>query len=210
MLVKPLSLHFVLIKIKLLRIITCLLLIVPYTILSQEVSNYSVITKEGRTVSLQALPFIKTPDGKNELYVVIFLGTDCPISQKYSNTLRSLFNSYEDEITFFGIVPNNFMEEEIESFKKDYGIKFDLIKDIDNSFAKTFGARVTPESFLFDSEGIVSYYGAIDDWFYALGRNKLKPTAHYLKDAIADLINNRSVKTPHINAVGCFIEMEEK
>jgi hypothetical protein len=200
-------------KMKYLHVIIFLLSMVPLLTFSQEDKSDSKITKEAntvKTVSLEALPFIKKLDKDTDLYVVVFLGTDCPISQKYGSTLRKFDSLYQDRVTFFGIIPNNFSEKKIRNFKKEYGITFELIKDHNNSFAKEFGAKVTPEAFLFDQNGVVGYHGAIDNWFYSLGRNKLKPTEHYLQDAIADIENGRLVKTPYVKAVGCFIEMKKQ
>ena len=200
-------------KMKYLHLIIFFLFMTPLTVFSQTDNSDSTTTGEGdtvKTVSLETLPFIKKLDEDTDFYVVIFLGTDCPISQKYMSTLRNLDQLYQDKITFFGIIPNNFSEKEIRNFKKEYDIPFQLIKDHNNSFAKEFQAKVTPEAFLFDQKGVIRYHGAIDNWFYALGRNKLKPTEHYLQDAIEDMENGRLVKTPYVKAVGCFIEMKKQ
>lgn len=185
----------------------------PITTYSQVDKSYSKNAKEVNTVkkvSLETLKFIKKMGANTDLYVVIFLGTDCPISQKYGRTLRKFDSLYQNKITFFGIVPNNFSKKEIRNYRKEYDIPFQLIKDHNNAFAKEFQAKVTPEAFLFDENGVISYQGAIDNWFYSLGRNKLKPTEHYLKDAIEDIENGRAVKTPYVKAVGCFIEMKKQ
>ncbi|WP_432411816.1 redoxin domain-containing protein [Rasiella sp. SM2506] len=164
---------------------------------------------QSKTVAIENLSFIKISENKKKTYVVIFLGTDCPISQKYVHTLREMHTNYANDITLFGIVPNNFSDKKISAFKNDFKIPFEILRDADNKFAKEFNATVTPESFLFDSNGIVYYDGAIDDWFYALGRNKLKPNNTYLINAIEDLINGRPILANHIDAIGCFIEMEK-
>lgn len=163
-----------------------------------------------KTVAIENLSFIKISENKNKTYVVIFLGTDCPISQKYVHTLREMHTNYAANITMFGIVPNNFSDKKISAFKNKFKIPFEIFRDNGNKFAKEFNATVTPESFLFDSNGTIYYDGAIDDWFYALGRNKLKPNNTYLINAIEDLINGRLTLTTHIDAIGCFIEMEKQ
>jgi|GEM_PF-582823 len=161
-----------------------------------------------KSVAIENLPFIKISENNTNLYVVIFLGTDCPISQKYVHTLREMHENYANDIKMYGIVPTNFSDNKISAFKSEFKIPFEVLKDNGNKFAKEFKATITPESFLFDVNGIIHYDGAIDDWFYALGRNKLKPNKTYLINAIENLINDRPIQTAHIDAVGCFIEMK--
>jgi thioredoxin-related protein len=158
-----------------------------------------------RFVQTELLTFLPSAS-VDKHYIVIFLGTDCPISQKYMHTLREMHKRYSETITFFGIIPANFSEEQLLVFKKEYTIPFKLVKDHGNNFAAVFKATVTPEAFFFDGLGQIYYDGAIDDWFYALGRNRLKPAAHYLEDAIKDHNAGRMVATPHADAVGCLIE----
>lgn len=187
---------------------------------SQSISEFSEInlvetlspvlnTDQLKTVTIDNLPFIKQSENNTNLFVVVFIGTDCPISQKYVHTLREMSRQYAKDITLYGIVPNNFSEKQIENFNTEYKIPFKIIKDNNNKFAREFNATTTPESFLFDNNGIIYYDGAIDNWFFALGRNKLKPTINYLENAITDVLNNRPVKNTHADAVGCFIELKK-
>lgn len=163
-----------------------------------------------KTIAVENLPFINNPDITTEFFAVVFLGTDCPISQKYVHTLRTLHKNYRAPVTFFGIIPHNFSEEKITTFNEEYSIPFRLLKDHDNSYARLFNASVTPEVFLFDATGKIFYDGAIDNWFFALGRNRLKATEHYLDEAIKNVTSGKTVSIPHKDAVGCFIEFRKK
>jgi hypothetical protein len=59
---------------------------------------------------------------------------------------------------------------------------------------------------LIDQKAKILYHGAIDNWFYALGKNRLEITAHYFEEALVDAINFKQIKTAYVAPVGCFIE----
>jgi thiol-disulfide isomerase/thioredoxin len=140
-----------------------------------------------------------------KIQMIVFLGVDCPISQKYINSLRNLKNKYLNQISIIGKVPNA-SNEEIELFKKEYKLNFPLRKDHKNKFVRLLGASVTPEVFILqEGKGLV-YYGAIDNWFYELGKNRNVITENYLIDAIENLLVNIPVTQNHVPSVGCFIE----
>jgi thiol-disulfide isomerase/thioredoxin len=157
-------------------------------------------------IPVEKLSFLKGTS--SQLFVVIFLGTDCPISQKYMHTLKELHKEFEGKLTIFGLLPKNFEKAQIAKFEKDFDVPFELIYDMDNYYAHLFKATITPEVFLFDASGTLFYDGAIDNWFYALGRNRMKPTEFFLKDALAEVLSGKAVKLPHADAVGCLIEMK--
>ncbi|ASV29392.1 hypothetical protein CJ263_03655 [Maribacter cobaltidurans] len=141
--------------------------------------------------------------------VLIFLGSDCPISQKYGNTIRNLYALYKDSVNFYGIFPENFKDSEIIDFKKIYQIEFDLISDKNNELAKQLKASHTPQTYLINPSGKVLYQGAIDNWFYALGKNRRQVTKHYLENAIKSVLQGTPVKVTYTQAIGCFIEYKD-
>ena len=68
------------------------------------------------------------------------------------------------------------------------------------------GAKVTPEVFLLDQEYTIHYNGAIDNWFYSLGKNRNLITSHYLEDAMNSLLNGTKIQIPYVQAICCYIE----
>lgn len=159
-----------------------------------------------KKVPIDKLTFTK--EASTDLLVVIFLGTDCPISQKYMHTLRELNKDFGSDVTFFGLIPKNFEIAQIAKFKKEFDVPFELIQDRDNAYAQMLNATITPEVFLFDTSGNLYYDGAIDNWFFALGRNRMKPTEFYVQDAISNVLKGLPVTVSHAKAVGCLIEMK--
>mgnify|MGYP001222891624 CR=1 FL=1 len=80
------------------------------------------------------------------------------------------------------------------------------IRDHRMKLIKKLGATITPEAFLIDDSKIF-YYGAMDDRYYELGKMKSIPTQHFLLDAIDAMLRQKVIKTSHIQAVGCVIEL---
>ncbi|HMP94962.1 MAG TPA: hypothetical protein PKD90_18930, partial [Phnomibacter sp.] len=65
--------------------------------------------------------------------------------------------------------------------------------------------RVTPEVFLFNTQGKLVYQGAIDNWMTDLGKKKPKANQHYLQQALEATVKGLPVKQPFQKAAGCRI-----
>lgn len=140
-------------------------------------------------------------------HVYVFYAPECPLSQKYTLTIASLFTKFGDKIKFVGVFPGS--EEHIgqfENFKVKYKINYPLIKDEKLKLIATLKATVTPEVFLIDSSGKIVYHGAIDDWAIKLGKTRQQATVNYLENAIEGLLNNTTVETRYVKPIGCYIE----
>lgn len=143
------------------------------------------------------------------LKVYFFLATSCPISQQYTTYINQFSNRYADKhIEVLLVFPHkkNKVKEEVMHFIKKYGLSAPFIIDRKYSLSKKLDARVTPEVFLMSENNAILYHGAIDNWFYALGQNRMNITEHYLDDAIAQALHHQPILTPFVKPVGCFIE----
>ena len=79
--------------------------------------------------------------------------------------------------------------------------------DKKNKLSKLIGASVTPEAFLICRDsGKILFHGAIDNWFYSLGKKRSVITANYFEDALKQLLNNEKIRVPFAQPVGCYIE----
>lgn len=85
---------------------------------------------------------------------------------------------------------------------KEKGYQGHYLLDEENVVADAFAARTTPHVFLFNKELKLVYKGAIDD-------NVDDPkavTKHYLKDAIAALVEGKAVEPAVTKNLGCSIK----
>jgi hypothetical protein len=65
--------------------------------------------------------------------------------------------------------------------------------------------EVTPEAFLFTTDGKLVYSGAIDNWLTELGKKKQKPDKLFLQDAILNTLSGSPVTVPYVKAQGCLV-----
>lgn len=141
--------------------------------------------------------------------VAVFLGLECPISQKYISRLNDIYKMYETNtlLKWSFIIPGNVEDKKIKQFSREYNAVFPITSD-DQKLSKTkyFGATVTPQAIV-KQNGKTVYIGAIDNWFYELGRYRSQTTEHYLIDALEAVTTNKQPRLKETQAFGCFIEM---
>ena len=143
----------------------------------------------------------------SKIKIYYFLATTCPISQKYTqeiNRLNKVYTSKDIEMFLvFPTVKNN--KKEIEAFCATYQITMPYIMDRNFALTKQLNAKITPEVFVVNEDRTILYHGAIDNWYYALGKNRMHITEHYLEDAIKAILKKEQIEKEYVAAVGCFI-----
>lgn len=145
---------------------------------------------------------------KNSNYVVvIFLSTECPFVQPYTERINSLADEYSKKgVTFFGINANNTESfDAVKTHAGEKGYPFAVLKDENNVVADMLGATRTPEVFLIDKNKTVLYHGRIDD-----SRDEQKVTSTDLKDALDEAIAGKEVAVKDTKSFGCTIKRIEK
>ena len=158
---------------------------------------------------------------KEKPFVIIIFATDCPISQKYVPILRGISDSLSG-IKFIMVFSKWETLEAINAFAVDFNIVDDvnikhpvnnklannitLLQDTQNTLIKTLKATTTPEAFFYDENQQLLYQGAIDNWFFALGRYRPQATEYYLKNAITQYLKNEKITVSKTNPIGCLIE----
>lgn len=105
-----------------------------------------------------------------------------------------------------GIVPGKVNPNEVKTFVEEYAIKFPVSIDRDFTDVRRFQATITPEAILIDRQGQVLYQGAIDNWFFDLGKYRQRVTEHYLQDAIDAALHGKTPIIRKTEAVGCIIQ----
>jgi thiol-disulfide isomerase/thioredoxin len=137
---------------------------------------------------------------------MIFLGTECPISQKYLPVLETMKAELRDSILFILIIPERLSKRTVLALQEKYNSTIPFILDKRQKLAKKMSAKLTPEAFLLNNENNVIYHGAIDNWFYQLGRNRPKTTESYLLDAIRNYLNKKPITNSFVPSTGCLIQ----
>jgi hypothetical protein len=140
------------------------------------------------------------------LTAVVFLATDCPISQKYIGELKHIDSLFNGKVSIKGVVPGNVKQEEIDQFISEYQINFPVVPDAGYKLVKKYHATITPEVFLINDRNKIYYQGAIDNWFFDLGKYRQHITEHYLIDAINAVLRGQSPVVGKTESVGCVIQ----
>lgn len=139
--------------------------------------------------------------------VLIFVRTDCPISNRYAPTLQKLSSQYAEEAKFWLVYPDKTESSgTIERYLHNYrytGIA--AVRDPEHELVKLAHAKISPEAAVFDANSRLLYHGRIDNWYQSFGHARSHPTTHELEEAIRAVIENKPVAVAQTQAVGCFI-----
>ena len=138
--------------------------------------------------------------------VLMFIATQCPVSNGYNSRMVSLYNDYKDKnVVFIGINSNKQESvEEVKQHAKDHGFEFTILKDDKNIIADKFGASVTPEIFVLNPSLEILYHGRIDD-----SRREANVSSHDLRNALDEILAGKPVSVSTTKAFGCTIKKVE-
>ena len=139
--------------------------------------------------------------------VVMFISTQCPVSNEYNERIIALHNDYKEQgVQFIGINSNrNESVEEIAEHSKTSKFDFVVLKDLGNEIADKFKARRTPEVYLLDEKRILRYRGAIDN-------SQKDPETHYLRETLDLVVTGEEIPDDRktTKAFGCTIKRVRK
>jgi thiol-disulfide isomerase/thioredoxin len=148
-------------------------------------------------------PFRANPD---KPVVLIFVRTDCPISNRYAPTIQRLSAQYADKVAFWLVYPDKSESSAaIERHLHDYGYKLPALHDPQHMLVKLGQAQVTPEVAVFDASGQLVYHGRIDNWYVTFGHPRPAPTTHELDDALQAVLKGGKPAVAAASGIGCYI-----
>ena len=169
--------------------------------MDKEVPNFTLRDATDKEHSLKDLSHEK------KAIVVMFISTECPVSNAYNERIIALLNDYKDQsVQFIGINSNrNESVEEIAEHNKTNRFEFVVLKDLRNEIADKFGARRTPEVYLLDEKRILRYRGAIDN-------SQKNPETHYLRETLDRVVKGQEIPEDgkKTKAFGCTIKRVRK
>jgi len=137
--------------------------------------------------------------------VLIFVRTDCPISNRYAPLIQRISSEYGAKVALWLVYPSRTSSaEKIREHEHDYGYKLPALRDPQHALVTQAQVQVTPEAAVFDANHHLLYHGRIDDLYQDFGHARSAATTHELDDAIRAALSG---KTPPPNApgVGCYI-----
>ena len=145
--------------------------------------------------------------GALAMTVLIFVSTECPVSNRYAPEIKRLHDDFAARGVRFQLVYPNPLDSEgaIAKHIEDYGYPRIAQRDPQHTLVKMAGATVTPEAAVFDTRQRLVYRGRIDDRFVELGRERPAARQRNLRDALTAALAGRPVSPSRTQAVGCFI-----
>jgi len=135
--------------------------------------------------------------------VVVFVSTQCPVSNAYNDRLTAVYKDYASRGVQFAFVNANSTESmsDVEAHEKRVGWPFHVIKDNGNVLADKLGAEHTPEAFVFDQTGKLVYHGRVDN---SMHEDEVKQRD--LRAALDAVLAGQPVPVTETRAFGCSIK----
>lgn len=143
---------------------------------------------------------------QGKVVALIFVRTDCPISNRYAPTIQQLSAQNKSKATFFLVYPDK--KETADSIRKhdrEFGYTFAALRDPQHILVKQSQAQITPEAAVFDARRRLVYHGRIDNLYEDFGHARKIATTHELEDAIQAAIRGKTASAKATPAVGCYI-----
>jgi thioredoxin-related protein len=151
---------------------------------------------------------LKDATKKNGLLVMFSCNT-CPYVIKNQDRTNDISNyALKSDVGVVLVNSNEGMRSGDDSFEamkqyaKNQRYQWHYVVDTNSELADAFGAKRTPEAFLFDSKGKLVYHGAIDD-------NPSDASAvkrYHLKEAISEMVTGKDISVKTSRSVGCTIK----
>ena len=148
-------------------------------------------------------------DGGRRATVVMFVLTDCPISNYFAPEMAVIRKKYGPRGVSFALVHVNpkTPPAEAKAHAEVYGLEdFSLLFDPTRKLVAETGATVTPEVAVLSPTGSVLYRGRINNRYADYGVKRQVISRHDLRDALDAVLAGRVVEDKTTTAIGCLIE----
>ncbi|MBI2691721.1 MAG: thioredoxin family protein [Solirubrobacterales bacterium] len=140
--------------------------------------------------------------------VVIFTCNHCPYSLAWEDRLLQLGRDYRhDGVRFLAINPNDASIKPADSFEnmktrhEENSWSFPYLRDESQEVAKAYGAKTTPDVFIFNSDNELAYRGAPDADYEDESKN-----ASWIRDALDALLAGNTPVVQETEPVGCSVK----
>ncbi len=164
---------------------------------------------EIRLEGLDGRLVLALPGTADPTTVFVFVGTECPISNRYAPELRRIHDRFAKQARFFLVYADPAeTPEAIRRHVEAFGYGIAALRDPRHELVRFAGVRVTPEAAVFVpgvSGPRLIYRGRIDDRNVDFGRTRPSPSTHDLEDALRAVRSGTAGTLRTTKAVGCAI-----
>ena len=142
---------------------------------------------------------------QDDLTVLVFVATDCPIANRYAPELRRLYERFGGDVVFWLVYPSDDQSVSVlREHRASYGFPFEAVRDPGNKLVALSGVTVTPEVAVYAGQRLV-YRGRIDDRYVDFGVSRARARVHDLRDVLDQLVAGGDVPFAETRAVGCYL-----
>lgn len=169
--------------------------------------DFTLVDSNGQSHSLS--------DFKGKIVVLEWLNHGCPFVVKHyaSNNMQSLQKEFTEKgVVWLSIVSSaegqqGFMTpEETNKAKAEKGAApTAVLLDTDGKVGRLYGAKVTPEMFIINAEGVLVYHGAIDS-IRSTNVEDVAKADNFVRAALEEILAGKPVSNPVTQAYGCTIK----
>lgn len=160
----------------------------------------------------------KAKSYQGKITVVNFYSIQCPIQAAWDDRIAAIQKEFAPKDVVFLHINSNHTEigekpptakdgekpyENIRSHLEEKELPYTVLVDHGNVVADAFGAKTTPDIFVFGKDGKLVYRGLVDD---DQRGNKADKAKHYLKDVLTSLVAGDKVEAYETKPQGCTIK----
>jgi hypothetical protein len=139
--------------------------------------------------------------------VLLFVRTDCPITNRYAPEIARIAKEFEGRGVGFWLIYPDASETAaaIAQHQADYKLPGTALRDPQHRLMKLAEATISPQAAVFDQAGRLVYSGRIDDRYVSFGKAQDTPQTHDLEAAIAATLTGKRVAQARTHSVGCYL-----
>jgi peroxiredoxin len=137
--------------------------------------------------------------------VLLFLGTECPVSNGYAPEYTRLAKQFRARgVLFYGVHADPEVTATVAAkHAAEFGLTFPVLLDPTHTVTRQAGVRVVPEAVMLSAQGRILYRGRIDDRYSPEGRRREEPSSRDLENALAAVVAGKAPPVAETRAFGC-------
>jgi len=179
----------------------------PASLVGKAAPDFALKDLDGKEVKLSSF--------KGKIVVLEWFNPGCPYVKK-SHTVGSLIDTAKKHTDKGGVwlaINSNAAGKQGHEpamnaeAAKTWTLTHPILRDIDGTVGKAYGATNTPHMFVIDKKGVVAYAGAIDNSPDAEKKSAEGGTLiNYVDAAVEAISGGKAVKTSQTKAYGCGVK----
>lgn len=150
---------------------------------------------------------VSVPVPGKKVTVLLFVGTECPVSNRLAPEISRIVSKYTPKsVSFVYVYPDvQVKPEAVRKHGKDYGLGGTAVIDKDRVLVKQFKPTVTPEAAVILPSGDLVYRGRINNLYTDHNQTKETSNKNELREVLDQVLAGKKVTVKFMSAIGCAI-----